>query len=97
MIEYCSKWKVQWDVWRRDKRHTIPEYDLNKLLERLNTVQNDWSGGSSNSGIFNPPSTRCGLLSSTRTLQARFQESYLWADSCQRSSKARRNELRGFL
>ena len=31
MIEYCSKWKVQWDVWLRDKRHTIPEYDLNKL------------------------------------------------------------------
>ena len=45
IIEYCSKWKVQWDTWLREKRHTIPEYDLNALLDRLNTIQNDWNAG----------------------------------------------------
>lgn len=45
LIEYSSKWKVMWDVWLRDKRHTIPEYDLNMLLDDLNSIQNRWSGG----------------------------------------------------
>jgi hypothetical protein len=45
IVEFCSKWKVEWDVWLRDKRHTIPEYDMNSLLDRLNTVQNKWSSG----------------------------------------------------
>jgi hypothetical protein len=45
LIEYCSKWKVAWDVWIRDKRHSIPEYDLNGLLDELNAIQNRWSGG----------------------------------------------------
>lgn len=45
IVEYCSKWKVEWDVWLREKRHMIPEYDLNMLLDKLNTIQNGWSGG----------------------------------------------------
>jgi len=45
IIEYCSKWKVEWDVWLREKRHPIPEYELNTLLDKLNAIQNDWSGG----------------------------------------------------
>jgi hypothetical protein len=45
IVEFCSKWKVEWDVWLREKRHTIPEYDMNSLLDRLNTVQNQWSSG----------------------------------------------------
>jgi hypothetical protein len=45
IVEYCSKWKVEWDLWLRDKRHTIPEYDINNLLDRLNAVQNRWSAG----------------------------------------------------
>jgi hypothetical protein len=45
MIEYCSKCKVQWDVWLRDKRHTLPEFDLNFLLEELNSVKNLLTSG----------------------------------------------------
>lgn len=39
-IEYCSKAKVDWDLWLREKRHSLPEFDLNFLLERLNEIQN---------------------------------------------------------
>lgn len=45
MIEYCSKCKVQWDVWLRDKRHTLPEFDLNFLLEELNSIKNALASG----------------------------------------------------
>ena len=45
MIEFCSKCKVHWDVWFRDKRHTLPEFDLNFLLEELNAIKNLWVAG----------------------------------------------------
>ena len=45
MIEYCSKCKVQWDIWLRDKRHTLPEFDLNFLLEELTAIKNALAGG----------------------------------------------------
>lgn len=45
LIEYCSKWKVSWDVWLRDKRHTLPEFDLNFILDALNTIKNNWAVG----------------------------------------------------
>lgn len=45
MIEYCSKCKVQWDVWLRDKRHSLAEFDLNFLLEELNSMKNLLIGG----------------------------------------------------
>lgn len=35
MVEFSSGLKVQWDIWFRDKRHTLPEFDLNFLLEKL--------------------------------------------------------------
>jgi hypothetical protein len=40
LIEYCSKWKVQWDIWFRDKRHMLPEFELNFLLDDLNAIKN---------------------------------------------------------
>jgi hypothetical protein len=40
LIEYCSKWKVQWDIWFRDKRHMLPEFELNFLLDDLNGIKN---------------------------------------------------------
>jgi Cap4 dsDNA endonuclease len=40
IIEYCSKWKVQWDIWFRDKRHMLPEFELNFLLDDLNNIKN---------------------------------------------------------
>lgn len=47
-IEYCSRAKVNWDIWFRDKRHTLPEFDLHFLLDKLNAIKNDWiSGGNS--------------------------------------------------
>lgn len=42
MIEYCSRCKVQWDMWLREKRHSIPEFELNFLLEDLNAIKNQW-------------------------------------------------------
>ena len=45
MIEYCSKWKVAWDIWFRDKRHTLPEFDLNFLQEDLNSIKNELTSG----------------------------------------------------
>lgn len=40
MIEYCSGAKVKWDIWYREKRHFLLEYDLNFLLLRLSEVNN---------------------------------------------------------
>nr|WP_276316689.1 dsDNA nuclease domain-containing protein [Halomonas flagellata] len=40
MIEFCSRAKVEWDIWYREKRHFLPEYDLNFLMQRLSSVNN---------------------------------------------------------
>lgn len=40
MIEFCSGAKVKWDIWYREKRHFLPEYDLNVLVQRLSLVNN---------------------------------------------------------
>lgn len=42
MIEFCTQKKVDWDVWLRDAKHSIPEFDLNFLIEELNEVQIRW-------------------------------------------------------
>lgn len=42
MIEFCTQKKVDWDIWLRDARHSIPEFDLNFLIEELNQVQVKW-------------------------------------------------------
>ncbi|MGI0119871.1 dsDNA nuclease domain-containing protein [Zooshikella sp. RANM57] len=42
MIEFVSDCKVQWDIWFRDKRHTIPEFDLNFILEEIESNAADW-------------------------------------------------------
>jgi hypothetical protein len=45
IIEFCSKSKVEWDIWLRNNRHVIPEFDLNHLTDRLNSIKNEWVGG----------------------------------------------------
>lgn len=45
LIEFCSKCKVQWDTWLRDKRHTVPEFELTFLLDRLNSIRVRWTRG----------------------------------------------------
>jgi len=42
MIEYVSDCKVRWDIWFRDKRHTIPEFDLNFILEEIEKNASEW-------------------------------------------------------
>ena len=42
MIEFVSDCKVQWDIWFRDKRHTIPEFDLNFILEEIEKNAAEW-------------------------------------------------------
>jgi hypothetical protein len=50
IIEYCSKWKVAWDVWLRDKRHILAEFDLNFLLDDLNSIKNGLTTGKTSFG-----------------------------------------------
>lgn len=42
MIEYVSDCKVRWDIWFRDKRHTVPEFDLNFILEEIEVNASEW-------------------------------------------------------
>ncbi len=46
MIEFCSGSKVQWDIWLRDKRHMLPEFELNFLLEKLSSINKMLTTGS---------------------------------------------------
>lgn len=43
MTEYATRQKVKWDIWLRNARHTIPEYDLNILLNRVQNAQTTWA------------------------------------------------------
>lgn len=43
MIEYVSDCKVRWDIWFRDKRHTIPEFDLNFILDEIESNAIAWA------------------------------------------------------
>lgn len=43
MIEFVSDCKVRWDIWFRDKRHTIPEFDLNFILEEIEKNAAEWA------------------------------------------------------
>jgi hypothetical protein len=45
MIEFCSGVKVQWDIWLRDKRHMLPEFDLNFLLDKLSGINKQLTTG----------------------------------------------------
>lgn len=47
-IEFMTQQKVLWDIWLRTARHSIPPYDVNLLLEKIEIAQYDWSrtGGS---------------------------------------------------
>ncbi len=45
VIETCSRFKVEWDIWFRDKRHSLPEFDLNFLLSQLDNLRARWTKG----------------------------------------------------
>jgi len=47
MIEAASRAKVDWDVWLRTARHTFAEFDLELLLNKIDTKCRAWiaSGG----------------------------------------------------
>lgn len=42
MIEYVSNCKIRWDIWFRDKRHIVPEFDLNFILEEIENNAAEW-------------------------------------------------------
>jgi hypothetical protein len=42
MIEIASRAKVSWDVWLRTARHTFPEFDLELLLDDIDTKCKAW-------------------------------------------------------
>ncbi|MCW5608621.1 MAG: DUF4297 domain-containing protein [Nitrosomonas sp.] len=43
MIEFTSECKVQWDIWFRNKRHSMAEFDLNFLQEKIDQIASEWS------------------------------------------------------
>jgi hypothetical protein len=43
MIEFVSNCKVNWDIWFREKRHTMAEFDLNFLQEDIGQIASNWS------------------------------------------------------
>ena len=43
MIEFASECKVKWDIWFRNKRHSMAEFDLNFLLEKIDRIAAEWS------------------------------------------------------
>lgn len=47
MIELASRLKVKWDVWLRSARHIHTEFDLQSLIDQLETICTRWqlSGG----------------------------------------------------
>jgi len=47
MIETASREKVSWDVWLRTARHTFPDFDLDVLLDAIDSKCKTWllSGG----------------------------------------------------
>ncbi len=50
VIEYVTSSKVKWDVWLREKRHVIPEFEINLMLERIELKTQDWQ--KDEKGIF---------------------------------------------
>lgn len=38
MIEYCSKSKLDWDLWYRNARHTVFKFDLDYIVEKINEI-----------------------------------------------------------
>lgn len=43
MIEYVSDCKVRWDIWLREKRHTMAEFDINFLQAEISKVATSWA------------------------------------------------------
>ena len=43
MIVFASECKVKWDIWFRNKRHSMAEFDLNFLQEKIDQTASDWS------------------------------------------------------
>ncbi|EHK2889915.1 hypothetical protein J7G16_004852, partial [Vibrio parahaemolyticus] len=41
IVEYCSKCKLDWDLWRRNNRHNIFELDLNYVTKKVSELLND--------------------------------------------------------
>lgn len=44
MIEYCTRQKVAWDVWVRDKRHSANELEFNLLQQDVAQLAKNWNG-----------------------------------------------------
>jgi len=44
MIEYCTRQKVAWDVWIRDKRHSADELEFNLLQQDVANLAKNWNG-----------------------------------------------------
>ncbi|MDV7675938.1 dsDNA nuclease domain-containing protein [Acinetobacter baumannii] len=43
-IEYCSRCKSEWDVWLRNARHSVPEFDLQMIIGGIRRILNNCMG-----------------------------------------------------
>lgn len=44
MVEFCTRQKVAWDIWIRDKRHSASELEFNLLQEEVANLARQWNG-----------------------------------------------------
>lgn len=40
-IKYCSKWKSEWDIWLRNTRHNVSEFELEILISEIRRILNE--------------------------------------------------------
>lgn len=43
-IEYCSRCKSEWDVWLRNARHSVPEFELQMIISGIRQILNSSMG-----------------------------------------------------
>lgn len=40
VIEFCSKCKIDWDIWIRNNRHVISEFELRSIIQHIRSIFN---------------------------------------------------------
>ena len=56
-VEYCSRCKTGWDIWIRDNRHIVSEFDLNCVMRFIKEFLSDHThnGYQVNLGVLRKP------------------------------------------
>lgn len=68
-IEYCSRCKTNWDLWVRNNRHSIPEFDLQSVL---NVIQSTLSSIINHDNNININQLRPLVVSAKKSLETEY-------------------------